>query len=304
MSSMSGYGISSTARLRCVHFVFLNVLLLCLSTWVSLGVAISDQCRLYLQYVAETNSAFEVCALLDARPFTVCTSCYENYALAYNTFVNLKNGRGQVAKNCSEDLVSGDRVSIINRAFNYLTDTWISGNCDNCLVVTKEDNQLSFQIAESTKEFQYRRQRVTECIDSHLRNQSTVCLDCQSTFLNLSESYNQLVNKYQNKLCMDIIDAMNETRVEWSEYGCSQMYYINLEVCLYAGAMVTITIIFYVVARYSQKPREAEILEERTLRHHVSKMSVGSNAFHTNSCDQQNLIPAGYRQRPAPVIAS
>ncbi|XP_022655927.1 osteopetrosis-associated transmembrane protein 1-like isoform X1 [Varroa jacobsoni] len=274
----------SSVGLYCVHLVSL---LLCLSALPSVSLGLTPECKEYLKDVAQSSSGFEVCALLCARPFRVCSSCFDDYAFAHNMFVNLKSGRGQVEKNCSEDLVSGDRVSIINRAFTYVTETWESGNCDNCLVVSKSDDIVHFKVAEFAKEFQTRAEQVFKCIDSHIKNESRICTDCLSSFSNLSNFYHGLVKKYEEKLCMDIIDIMNTTRVKWSDYGCSHVYGLEPEVCLYAWAMVIITIVFYFFARFSQKPRDAEILEGRTMREHISKMSVDSNSFR----DQQELIP-------------
>ncbi|XP_022697360.1 osteopetrosis-associated transmembrane protein 1-like isoform X3 [Varroa jacobsoni] len=242
----------SSVGLYCVHLVSL---LLCLSALPSVSLGLTPECKEYLKDVAQSSSGFE--------------------------------GRGQVEKNCSEDLVSGDRVSIINRAFTYVTETWESGNCDNCLVVSKSDDIVHFKVAEFAKEFQTRAEQVFKCIDSHIKNESRICTDCLSSFSNLSNFYHGLVKKYEEKLCMDIIDIMNTTRVKWSDYGCSHVYGLEPEVCLYAWAMVIITIVFYFFARFSQKPRDAEILEGRTMREHISKMSVDSNSFR----DQQELIP-------------
>lgn len=53
--------------------------------------AISPECQSYLMGVARSNSQFQVCALIRARPFSVCTNCYQDYSSAYNTFIELED---------------------------------------------------------------------------------------------------------------------------------------------------------------------------------------------------------------------
>lgn len=54
---------------------------------------------------------------------------------------------------------------------------------------------------------------------------------------------------------------MNQTRVEWAQYGCLPVYGLNLEMYLLAVATLILTSMFYLYARLSQKPRDARILE-------------------------------------------
>lgn len=78
----------SSVGLYCVHLVSL---LLCLSALPSVSLGLTPECKEYLKDVAQSSSGFEVCALLCARPFRVCSSCFDDYAFAHNMFVNLKS---------------------------------------------------------------------------------------------------------------------------------------------------------------------------------------------------------------------
>ena len=54
---------------------------------------------------------------------------------------------------------------------------------------------------------------------------------------------------------------MNQTRVEWSTFGCARIYSMDIAVWVNAAAMVTLTLAFYVAARFSQNPQDSEIIE-------------------------------------------
>ncbi|XP_003738793.1 osteopetrosis-associated transmembrane protein 1 [Galendromus occidentalis] len=261
------------------------------------AAAISQECQNYLMGVAFTNSQFQVCALIRARPFSVCTMCHRDFASAYNTFIELKDGRGPIEKNCSEDLVSGDRISIINRDFRHLTSTWEDANCDSCLVMNKTKDVVSFKVSESTHKFRRLSALVDECIDSQLQNKSLICDVCSEHFRNLSSFYDSLNEKSAGNMCMDILDTMNQTRVEWSTFGCSKVYPLDIEVWIYAAMMVVLTLTFYLVARFSQNPKDEAIIEGRTLKDRMSKIfqDDGSN-LSVNSQDSLRVVTGEVRQ--------
>lgn len=58
---------------------------------------------------------------------------------------------------------------------------------------------------------------------------------------------------------------MNQTRVEWSTFGCAKIYTLrdDFAVWIYAAIMVILTFAFYVAARFSQNPKDEMIIEGR-----------------------------------------
>lgn len=249
----------------------------------------SEECRKHLTEIADSDSSFELCALLNARPFQVCRNCHDDYSAAYTLFINLQMERGAIAKNCSSELLSGDRVSIINRDFEHLKETWKASYCDNCFYRQDTNDTVHFTESPSTQGFFNRSDNLLECIDTQLDNKTNICSACSFKFDQLSDYYNVLVEQTKGVVCMDITDQMNRTRVEWSGYGCTHIYPLSYDVYATVAIIIILTFIFYLSARLSQKPMDTEIVTVHTIQRTLNRQH-SSERRHINSHQRDLLI--------------
>lgn len=253
------------------------ILLICGS--VSLAPDDGDICGDLLNQIATDDSNFTLCALLGARPFIVCTDCYQRYAAAYTLFYNLMESRDNISKACSEELVSGDRVSIIQGDFDLMKEIWTVSYCDNCFDVKDENTVISYNLSHATRRFLHEKKDLENCIKEYQNNSSCVCEKCSHKFNVLSDFFNTLAEDTDGKLCMDIIDMMNITSNAWADHGCTRVYRVSYDVYILLGCVLLVTILFYVLAIVSQDAQDTELMRIHTIQ---------SAVFDDVSVEQEN----------------
>lgn len=275
-----------------MHPGTLSILILVLSTYTSPCFGLS--CRQHLHYIGYNDTAFELCAILHARPFTVCITCHLEYSRAFTLFYNLFHSRDEISKNCSEELISGARVSIIQRDYDHMTKTWSISNCDNCFDVTDKDNVITYNKSQKTINFENKEADLKDCVDENKGNTTSLCDICSKKFDDLSDYFNGLAEDTDGMVCMDIIDKMNITRNAWAGYGCTHTYNMSIEVFATLGCVILFSIMFYVVARWSQRPKDIALIRVNTLQNAMfDDMSVEKQEEHvvSKSVDYSDSVP-------------
>uniref|UniRef100_A0A224YS28 Protein containing OSTMP1 domain n=1 Tax=Rhipicephalus zambeziensis TaxID=60191 RepID=A0A224YS28_9ACAR len=90
-----------------------------------------ENCTNLLETIAEATSMFELCALMNAKPFTMCMNCAEMYGSGIGIFYQLTtNTTDPASRLCRHQFFSSTKVSIVDKTFTHIQDLWTSASCD------------------------------------------------------------------------------------------------------------------------------------------------------------------------------
>ncbi|KAK7588263.1 hypothetical protein V9T40_005508 [Parthenolecanium corni] len=117
---------------------------------------------------------------------------------------------------CKMELMNVDRLEVIVDSYNYVEHLWEKALCSKCF---KKDNTT---LNDETITLLAYLRTTNECID-HFNQTShsseKICGNCSDSYFRLNDYYDNRGS--YTAFCMDIIDAMNSSRVEWSvKLGC------------------------------------------------------------------------------------
>lgn len=104
------------------------------------------------------------------------------------------------------------------------------------------------------------------CFNSHMDKNNT-CTECKERYDHLNSVYLDMVAKYVDNMCLDLVDTMNTTRALWSElYHCNPPRQPEIWLHVGMGVLLVIPVIFYLLAYLTADKQVANVLQ-RELRY-------------------------------------
>lgn len=233
-----------------------------------------QNCSTLLENFANSSAHFTYCAIKNARPIRICSECFQKFQEVVDVHNNISKMEDESGiKICKQQLMNLDRLEVIEKGFLYITDMWDSAHCKNCLSIGNRT-----EVSNTTMHFMQLRDITKECFKNHSSGGETydqsVCVDCEKVYCDMNKFYDSLKTT-QGDVCMDIVDSMNITRVEWNVklkckqetraldliyVGCS-CFFGALPVIFYLGAKLFTTVIRN---RLQMQKRLAEVLRPST----------------------------------------
>ncbi|GAA6228789.1 osteopetrosis-associated transmembrane protein 1 [Lates japonicus] len=177
---------------------------------------INDYCSDLLLIFGQRYVAYVNCLVRAARPVMVCQNCSAGYSSLVDMYTNISSdqvGPGNVS--CRDSLLHSDRLMLVFQLYNNLKNLWDSSGCKNCITAGLQSP------TNDTLYFMATLHQTTSCFDKYQHgNHTELCKNCKNTYKDLNELYSRM--EKNQTLCIDIEDAMNMTRKEWSKkFNCS-----------------------------------------------------------------------------------
>ena len=216
---------------------------------------ISSKCMAHLDDFSFVTSKFINCAVTNSRPLHYCKNCVSEFVSVQNAFARISNDSGGVHSNCREQILRADTIQLALVTYNFVESIWKSSDCAKCFdlpilntsqptVMTKTLLQKINDTLECFKDFSF----INRNGSSNVNN--SVCGKCRDFYFEASNFYEVVEN--ENKLCSDLIDSMNYTRLAWAgKYHCTialkdngVVWVITILVCL-LPIVLYIGLVFY-----------------------------------------------------------
>ncbi|EDW57116.1 osteopetrosis-associated transmembrane protein 1 isoform X1 [Drosophila virilis] len=219
--------------------IFLLIILYCTTL-----AAKSKTCDHLLRELANDQQNFVYCNTAHAVPAhpqdeRLCIACnqrYSNMASSYDTLMTNEN--------CSKIYMDSDRMNIVFTTQNVLKGLWNRAYCEECF---KGNNSDIFQDLYLN---------LSGCLEE---NKGSECSSCLLKYITINDFYKDLDQKNNGKVCFDMQDVMNRTRVLWSkDLKCCQRE-VKMTAFLTSVAIVAVLpiLLFYSAAFVLTKRREA-----------------------------------------------
>lgn len=239
-----------------------------------------ENCTDLLENIAEVTSLFELCALMNAQPFTMCMNCASMYGKAIGMLYQLRtNTTDPGSRLCRDQFFSSAKVSIVDKTFTHIQDLWISASCDGCYQNPVEGHS-TVTVRNETYMFTSKLAAMNKCInqsEAQSKNLTDLCVTCEQPYRDLNNFYNSLVQKSKDgNICFDMVDAMNATRFLWSSHLCSVHHYQNAPAFVVAGVVALLVTLFYGGAATIITPLNTELVQPKRLLRRRSCYGSGS----------------------------
>ncbi|XP_061195816.1 osteopetrosis-associated transmembrane protein 1-like [Saccostrea echinata] len=109
-------------------------------------------------------------------------------------------------------------------------------------------------------------------------------------YLVLNDHYEDMRTSYKGKICMDLVDMMNYTRLMWGDakdLNCTKHDRDDMPVLLTSIILLTIPFLFYGATCICGERKKLKIMTQKRLKNpisvEVSRMTSNSNSNHVNS---------------------
>lgn len=239
-----------------------------------------ENCTKLLETIAEVTSLFELCALMNAQPFTMCMNCASLYGNAIGIFYQLTtNTTDPDTRLCRHQFFSSAKVSIVDKTFTHIQDLWRSASCDGCYQ-NPVVGRTNHTIRNETLMFNNKLAAMNKCINQsevQSKNITDLCVTCEPPYRDLNNFYNSLVQKSKDgNICFDMVDAMNATRFLWSSHLCSVHHYQNTPAFVVAGVVALLVTLFYGGAATIITPLNTELVQPKRLLRRRSRYGSAS----------------------------
>ncbi|KAF8788732.1 Osteopetrosis-associated transmembrane like protein [Argiope bruennichi] len=184
-------------------------------------------------------------------------NCGKSHTALNAAYQHLKN---QTQK-CQSYFFGSDQLSIVDIVYKNGIDLWQKGYCQNC-----------YDHYNETERFFQASNELILCMEttnstSNVAENST-CIKCHDAYANVSVSYKKFVQwkkDFVGGICMDIVDAMNMSRREWSEYNCAvgfdlTMGFPNILTALTVGST---PLMFYLLAKNISRLEDVKLVRPK-----------------------------------------
>jgi len=236
----------------------------------------SDTCKLIVDRFASAVSSFTQCSVSNARPVHLCQWCIFPYLSVQETYNELFTTIDETGNPCKDYFTNLDRIEIVADAYNYVKNLWRKGKCDYCFK-RFENGTLRLEITEDVLNFELRYESSISCFDGHMHSNNT-CTECKPLYEDLNALYIDMVRKYGENVCLDIVDTMNTTRAIWSEiYHCIPPRKSELWLHIGFGVVAGIPVIFYLLVYLLSSKQESKVLQQRRLAEVFSVTSMNDS---------------------------
>jgi len=230
---------------------------------------IEASCLSYYSYLAKLGSLFTQCVVNYSRPFRVCENCLKYYMKITEAKRLIKNDVDLYATTlykkglkCQNIVEATDKVQTIVKIFHTIDTIWDDANCNECFESKSDVNgTFNYTIKEKYDKFYKMHEQLEICASDFTRRpismdplfdtysaNSSLCHECKENYVNLTGHFKSL--GAEKKLCMDVVDLFNYTRITWSKgYKCNYRNIDELNVVMINGAVLVFTTLFYIFVR-------------------------------------------------------
>nr|CAB3264594.1 osteopetrosis-associated transmembrane protein 1-like [Phallusia mammillata] len=218
--------------------------------------SVSPDCMRYLEQFSNATAKFINCTVANARPLHYCENCVSEYMSVNNVYKIIFNNEGKnESSNCKRQILRADNVQVVLATYNFILYIWDKSKCDQCFDVTESNDTQIYKPAESTKKLLAMIENTLSCFSDFGQGvvpglvtqdpNQTVCSFCVKLYCEANDYY-ETVEK-ENKLCSDLIDSMNYTRLDWGQkFKCSVAQKDQGEIWEIAALVFSLPILLYV----------------------------------------------------------
>ncbi|XP_062323850.1 osteopetrosis-associated transmembrane protein 1 isoform X4 [Osmerus eperlanus] len=176
-------------------------------------------------------------------------------------------GPGNVS--CRDSLLRSDRLMLIYLLYDNLEEIWTTSGCDHCV------NEGLNQLTNDTFYFMAVLNQTRSCFERYQQqgNHSELCMECKATYKGLNELYGRM--EKNSTLCIDIEDAMNMTRRQWSKnFNCSLPREETVPVIAVSSFMLFLPIIFYLSSFLHSEQKKRKLIHPKRAKSSTSLMNI------------------------------
>lgn len=225
-----------------------------------------ETCVELMQEFVRCNSKFTSYAGLTAEPFELCLGnanhntlkSYHNATSIFDELLNHREPKTNIS--CASEYINLNRMNLYVNLMDNSKRIWQSAFCDDCYENSASSNNRS----KDAIAFLSYSDQLHECIKN---NSESVCQSCETKYNLLNKLYEQMKTVKRSKICFDLEDKMNKTRIEWSvKYFCCHNKKDDLTAFIgLATTMTAILIAFYMsVYAIGMRNQPTNTLDEQT----------------------------------------
>ncbi|XP_059619277.1 uncharacterized protein LOC132263510 [Phlebotomus argentipes] len=259
------------------------------STWKSNGHNnhTNVTCDKHLSHFEDASKDFTTQLLLNAVPVTYCNKSVKQYLRFEETYKDLLTAVDRTNVSCKDIYFNVDRLGVVETIYNQLHQMWLVGFCDDCYA-----NVSSASLSNTTKDFYYYLESIQQCISDN--KASDPCLKCMGSYQKLNDFFDGIKKEKEDRICFDLQDAMNRTRIKWSvELNCCRDRNSSLLFFyIISGLIGILPGIFYLVVFIWQRHQERYDLL-------TDDQDITASA-ETGSASIQNVSPNHEESQPGP----
>ncbi|XP_056013686.1 osteopetrosis-associated transmembrane protein 1-like [Ostrea edulis] len=173
---------------------------------------------------------------------------------------------------------------------------WDASDCKNCFSSMSEDENgtVSFQFNTHTLKFLEQYDNFTDCIEKYTNGiypdftfiNSTVCSACEHKYREPNLHFVNMRKIYNGKICMDLVDMMNYTRLMWGgerDLNCTRHLKDDMVVLLTSFILLTVPFLFYGASCICGKRRKLKLMTQKRLKKRISVEVSFVNHSETNN---------------------
>ncbi|KAK6169337.1 hypothetical protein SNE40_020411 [Patella caerulea] len=243
------------------------------------SASIMDPCQAHLIYFAESASNFTNCLVMNSRPFRLCEGCVIPYKKATEIYQTLFDKKGD---NCHDKLLRSDRIQALTLVNNNMKDVWTNADCESCFESIDEDKvtgNVNFTLTKDTVLFRKYYNTFRQCLNATPganipllspginKTNDSACIVCKQNYSSLNAHYETIVSETFQRVCMDVIDMMNYSRLTWgNELQCSHRHGDLGPVLGITFVMCMLPAIFYISNRIFGAAQEKSIVTQKRLK--------------------------------------
>ena len=188
---------------------------------------ISQKCMDRLTNFSTATSKFIGCAVTNSRPLRYCENCVAEYLSVINIYSTISEDSSGAKNNCRQQILRADTIQLPVQTYHFVQDIWGKSTCNRCFDEPIKSGTTASSPSNMTTELLKKINVTLECFkdfsdisekDPNVNN--SVCAKCK-TLYRKANAYYEIVED-QDKLCSDLIDSMNYTRLAWAnKYHCT-----------------------------------------------------------------------------------
>ncbi|KAM9316632.1 osteopetrosis-associated transmembrane protein 1 [Gastrophryne carolinensis] len=223
-------------------------------------------CLLLLQQFANASAQLSQCLGNKAWPVRVCQHCYHEYSQLKGAISRIGSPVQNTTLSCATTLLHSDRLHVVIMLNDFFDDVWTEAKCASCL------DKNNTGVLNSTADFMQLFHELNECFNRTMQeppvlmengNFSSVCTNCNDSYRSLNDRYTVL--QHTNALCIDLEDAMNNTRRLWSKtFNCTLPCTDTVPVIAVTAFILFLPVVFYLSSfLHSEQKKRKLILPKR-----------------------------------------
>ncbi|XP_055337404.1 osteopetrosis-associated transmembrane protein 1-like [Paramacrobiotus metropolitanus] len=240
--------------------------------------AVLHDCHENLTAYGYHSSAFLGCAVNFSRPILLCERCVEPYLIAQQSYIQYSQDMDQDGKSCEDMVYGSDMIGVVHRTNQSIESLWGDSRCSYCFnYYFIKHGTVQYQFSENLIIFMRKHRNLTDCFAKHgiilnfvlgdkmanITNSSLVCQECYPLYKDLSDFYYSNYTRDLARVCMDVVDVMNQTRIMWGKYfQCEKEHPGMFLVWAVTIIVFASTIVFY-IAMFFNSSFEAYIIRRQ-----------------------------------------